>query len=390
MRSPLRHRERRRLGVSLATALMSLGLAWPGQADAADQKAEADFVLGYASAVLQREFDLARSEVAFVDGVLWVRTDELDPLGRERLARALRIEAVEAVRVVTTSDASDGLPPVESAPPERGWRRIGRGPELTDEEDKGWTLFPREEVFTPLMADPRWPHFSAAYQRFFEDDELRHAAAVSFGETLALAGGPALFGGRADIALHAGVFSIFDLDSESFDLLNSDFLVGLAGSWRRDDFSFLMRIYHQSSHLGDELLLRERVDRVNLSFEAAELLISRDLPWGFRVYAGGSYLLRRDPSELDPWAAQTGLELRAPFTWLEGKLRPVMAVDLQSREETDWDLDLSARAGIQIERPSFLGQKLQVLLEYYDGHSPHGQFFERNVRYLGVGSHLHF
>jgi Protein of unknown function (DUF1207) len=30
------------------------------------------------------------------------------------------------------------------------------------------------------------------------------------------------------------------------------------------------------------------------------------------------------------------------------------------------------------------------LIEYYKGHSPNGQFFDRKIEYVGPGLHLHF
>jgi hypothetical protein len=342
-----------------------------------------DFALGYASAVLERELEASEAELMLVDGVLWVRSDALGEVEREKLARALQpVAGIREVRL------SGGDPAVSAAPP--SGRPVEVSELSTETATLGWHLFPETELFDPLLADPRWPHFAAAYQNLPGDDELSQAAAVSFGETIPLAGGPAPLEGRADLSLHAGVFSIFDLDSDSFDLVNSDFLVGLASSYRRRDFALMLRLAHQSSHLGDEYLLRDRVERINLSFEELDLILSQDLPGGFRVYGGGSYLVHADPSDLDPWGLQLGLEARSPEAWLDGNLRPIAALDLQSREETDWDLDLSLRVGLQLERRRLFGQALQIFLEYYDGHSPNGQFFVREIRSVGLGAHVHF
>jgi hypothetical protein len=40
---------------------------------------------------------------------------------------------------------------------------------------------------------------------------------------------------------------------------------------------------HQSSHLGDEFVLRTRLERVNLSYEGVDLKLSYDLSYGFRI-----------------------------------------------------------------------------------------------------------
>jgi hypothetical protein len=50
---------------------------------------------------------------------------------------------------------------------------------------------------------------------------------------------------------------------------------------------------------------------------------------------------------------------------------------------------VSARAGIEIEGvlPT---RRLQILLEYFSGHSPNGQFYKDKVQYFGLGTHFHF
>ena len=91
------------------------------------------------------------------------------------------------------------------------------------------------------------------------------------------------------------MFALFQMDTPSKDLLNADYFASLFGTWRRDPFSALGRIFHQSSHLGDELLLRTRLERINLTYESVDLKLSYDLPWGFRVYGGGGYLFDQEP-----------------------------------------------------------------------------------------------
>jgi hypothetical protein len=152
-----------------------------------------------------------------------------------------------------------------------------------------------------------------------------------------------------------------------------------------------VRLYHQSSHLGDEFLLRNRVDRINVSYEGVDARVSYDLfKKVARIYAGGGYILRRDPEDLGRWSAQGGLELRSPRTIFRKHMRPVAAVDLQHREDTDWDADVSVRAGVQFEAEKLKDRNLQLMLEYYHGHSPHGQFFDRRIEYWGVGIHFHY
>jgi hypothetical protein len=249
----------------------------------------------------------------------------------------------------------------------------------------------KDNLFKPLIADPRWPHFSAAYQRYVDDKQLRNVAAVSFGETFSLVRFRAPLDSLMEFGVRAGVFAFFDLDAESSDLINADYLVGIPLSFKKGNLSNITEVFHQSSHLGDEFLLRGRADkRVNLSYEALSSVFSYNLPAGFRVYGGGGFIFRKEPSDLDPWSAQTGLEFYSPWTLFGGTVLPLAAVDLQFRQESDWEADLSLRAGLQFKDTDFFSRRMQLLLEYYKGKSPNGQFYENDIESLGFGVHFFF
>jgi hypothetical protein len=143
-----------------------------------------------------------------------------------------------------------------------------------------------DRLFDPLIADPRWPHFSIAYQYYIDDDELENVGATSFGETLPLYRDKTLYGGIWQIGIQAAVFAVFDLDGESSDLINADYWVGFPVTFRKQEVSFFSRIYHQSSHIGDEYILRSRIDRVNLSYEAVDIKVSYDFSDWLRIYSG--------------------------------------------------------------------------------------------------------
>src|SRR5262249_2231151 len=108
----------------------------------------------------------------------------------------------------------------------------------------GW--LPAGLLFDPLIADPRWPNFSAGYQRYIGDRDFTDVAAVSFGETFPFYRGD-IGAGQWEIGLQASVFSIFDLDAPSFDLINADYFAGIEASYRHGPFSAIGRVFHQSS-----------------------------------------------------------------------------------------------------------------------------------------------
>jgi hypothetical protein len=250
-------------------------------------------------------------------------------------------------------------------------------------------FLPSNTLFQPLIADPRWPHFSASYQHYFDDRELGNVGATSFGESISLYRFPGPWGSTMEVGIQAGVFSIFDLDAESYDLINADYTVGVPLSFKKGNFSNQTSVFHQSSHLGDEYLLRNGAEnRVNVSYESVSTVFSYHLPVGVRAYSGGAYIFNKDPSTLDSWSAQSGLEFRSPWVLLKGALRPVAAIDVHYHQENNWSPDLSIRAGVQFQNPDFYSRKMMLLLEYYNGQSPNGQFYERDIESLGLGVHF--
>ena len=366
------------LSIIVVASIAVLGLlATPRAAQAVNDA----YLEGYASAVLEREFGVAPRALRAQNGALTLGGSDLDGVDRERVLAALRrIRGVARVDVLDTPRPAT-VASTEPAPPSASQ------PGVAPEWQTGAT--PGGQLFKPLIADPRWPHFSATHQRYVGDPDFRDVAAVSFGETFALYR-DRLQASWWELGVQAGVFAVFDLDAESADLLNADYFVAGVLGYRLRGFSALARVFHQSSHLGDEFLLRRsRVDRVNLSYEGFDAKLSHEFGDIVRVYTGGGYLFHREPADLKPWSLQYGFELRSPWPGRDAVFRPIAGADFQHKEENGWGADISLRAGVE-----FAGglptRNLQLLLEYFTGHSPNGQFYERRIDYFGAGVHFHF
>ena len=245
------------------------------------------------------------------------------------------------------------------------------------------TWLPEGNLFRPLLADMKQPRFYGGYRnvRFRE----RGLAAERRGETISvgIVGFGMEFGLWAlrepkgcngiQLDLSTAVFSQFNFDSVSTDLINTDFMVGPSFSSRLGAWSSRLRLLHQSSHLGDEFLLNNPdVDRIELSFEAVDLLLSVEKQT-WRLYAGGGY------TELDlekgmlkwglegyglPWHRQT-----ERVRWL-----PVFGADFNALEEQNWQTTASIKGGIELSNLPGTRQ-FRFLIVYLRGFMPFGQFF---------------
>jgi hypothetical protein len=154
--------------------------------------------------------------------------------------------------------------------------------------------------------------------------------------------------------------------------------------------SGLFSIYHNSSHVGDEYLLHNDVERVNFSYEAVQLKLSYYIGEPYRIYGGLDYMFSPSPKDLKRWIIQYGFEFRYPRTYFKGLIRPVAGVDIKHKAENDWQGEVSLLSGIELTSKKTLWNKLHFMLEYYNGNSPNGQFHDNLIEYIAFGTHFYF
>jgi len=319
-----------------------------------------------------------RVEVGVAEGVVTLRGIVGDPETIDRIVATVAsfrgvVEVVDELRVAAPEKAPGRW---------RGWRDW-----LLPPPGRKAVRFPGGELFAPPLADQKQPRFHTTWQRYRTDFGTFNVASVGFGESFGLVRWPREREGDGwQLGISGAVFAIFNLDAPSNDLLNADYIVGFPLSYRGGAWSARARVFHQSSHLGDEFLLMPQpgppVERINLSYEALELLGSWERR-GLRVYGGGVQIFASS-TPLGRSRAQLGLELRGrPLGWKTARV--VAGLDVEAWDETDWDRDFSFKAGLLFRSPYGNARSVQLLLEYYDGHAPHGQFYPLEVEYFGLG-----
>jgi hypothetical protein len=341
----------------IAAALCALTLA-AGRARAEDR-----FTAGFAAGIMASEYGVDAAGVRIEGTTVTVDAPRLKVHERRAAARALfRSPEITAVKFV-----GDGLYTREETLPRSAVE-----------------AFPRRLIFDPLIADPRWPRMSGTVVRHFRSNE-NQVFNGNVGASLPLVGTDDWQWG-----LQATVFTQYDMKSRHDDQMTDDFLVGIPYSWRAGRAAWIARLYHISTHTGDEFLLHHPgFDRRKQSYEAVDLRTSYDLGRGWRAYGGPGYIWRRFPDDMKPWYLQAGAEYTHPDAWLRGLLRPVAALDLQWHENFG-GVNVSARAGFQIEHRSQSARRVMFLVEYFKGRDVNGQFFTNPDESLGLGAHIFF
>ena len=340
-------------------------------------KAGDEFLNGYVSSILERDLHWERDSYSLktVNGVTTITLFTDDPLRRDAVDEQVRdIDGVQKLLIVVKSADHDEQ--------REGNTFMG----VTDAGES----FPKGDLFRPLIADPKQPQFFASFNQFHSLDSRYIMASVGFGETFGMyryLG--AREGDGLQFSLVGALFAQFNMNTDSSDLQNADYTIGIPATYRYGDNSLRFRLYHQSSHLGDEFLQSlNPPERVNLSYEALELIYSRE--WrGFRVYGGGEYLIHKEPLDLKPAIAHWGAEYRGskPLVWCG---RPIVGLDVKSLEEHDWTNDTSVKAGLEFGRPNPGQRHLRVMAEWYKGFDPRGQFYSNKIEYYGLGVYLGF
>jgi hypothetical protein len=244
------------------------------------------------------------------------------------------------------------------------------------------------------MASPKEPRTHVTYLSLKLPDDRINIGSVGFGDSFGLVRLPGW--GEEDawqLSISGAVLAQFNLDASSMDLINADYIIGLPLSYRNGPWSARVRLFHQSSHLGDEFLLQPQnpelsATRINLSFESIELLGA--LEWeGLQFAAGPSYIIHTD-SDLKRYSVQAGIDYQSRKPVFKPTMRLFASVLYQAWEETDWNADINAKAGVNIRSPYTEKRSIQIFGEYYHGNLPFGQFYKLRAEYYGVGINVSF
>ena len=261
--------------------------------------------------------------------------------------------------------------------------------------------FPQTYVlFQPLVADPREPTNSMAY-RFGDRVIGRTAAAVSIGDDFPIYRWKDAFRWRGDlqIGIEGAVWAVFNYtnlpDSESGDfseLVNADYMFCIPLTYAFDKWSFRTRLYHISSHLGDEFICNNPqyvYDRVNPSYEAIDFFTSYQFSQSLRVYGGSGIIVHSDRTFImKPFYVQYGVEIRLlGQKMLKHNIYgvPYFAAHIDNYQQHRWNIDATYMLGYEFSKLQGVGRRARIFIEYHQGYSWEGQFFNERTAYGEVG-----
>lgn len=148
-----------------------------------------DYIAGYAaSSMLKHKLMLNVPSLTAQNGVIIFLEGALNIPDRSNVMQMLaEIPGVSAVKIAETAARPMTQAPVADVPAQPAKQPAEQLVAVVDARSTLLPagLLPSGHLFNPLLADPRWAHFSAAYRHFMNDNfDGRSIAAVSFGETI--------------------------------------------------------------------------------------------------------------------------------------------------------------------------------------------------------------
>jgi len=260
-------------------------------------------------------------------------------------------------------------------------------------KDNKWTkvLSPATDLYPRYIADQRRPTFSMSVARLDESDiegasdqriMLRLGGRYGF-----LRMHPPEQGGRG-IQIDGELGILWQVDTAAgLDVIGWDGIAGLHVAWAPGDrWAFRFGTVHNSAHIGDEFV--EETGRRRLDYSRQEALGSA--AWSFSdkrgwVYGEAAYAYDYNKDAgMKPGRLECGAQYQGGGRYWNGRLAWYGAGDFSSWEEDDWKVNTSLQGGIVYPIPK-LGRSYRFGLEYYNGRSFMGEFFQSRESYIGFG-----
>lgn len=257
----------------------------------------------------------------------------------------------------------------------------------------GGIWFPQmTELFQPLIGSPRVVSYTVGFRT---GDHIcgDFCADITLGDDFPVYRWlDVLWHGDLQVGIEGCIWSVFNFQPHpdiagGTELVNTDFYGAIPVTYSRDKWSFRFRIYHCSSHLGDEFMVNHPgFHRVNPSNEAIDLFASYQLSDAIRLYVGPGVIVHSDPTF--PWKPlyiEYGTEVRFlgtkfPKQRLHGTV--YMTLHFRNMEELDWNFDGTYRAGYEFSKLQGIGRKFRFYIEYHRGYSYEGQFSKMRDHYM--------
>lgn len=253
-------------------------------------------------------------------------------------------------------------------------------------------FLPKGHLFEPILLDPLESQaYGSVLPAYYTEGEKYKGSIVpfAFGFAKPFYRRTTDPGRSEEWVLDVASFTQFEVyydyikDKQRRQIMNTDYKVSILYNVRRGVNNYRFRVYHLSSHLGDDYLFRNRITAPSpnsVNYEVIDATYSRVVDT-WRLYGGIGIGLRRS-EERKRFSAQLGAFYKKPSTHLA---RLVGGVDIKFWQQTDFRPGIHAGIGVEVGRSQ---NNLTFLAEGYSGFRPYSQFEQQQTVWLGIGMYL--
>ena len=246
-----------------------------------------------------------------------------------------------------------------------------------------WHLMPSDLIWHSYLGSAKEPRISGTWFEELQDDVS--LLDVTLGGRSSILRYGTYVDGRSEgweLQLEGAAILRLNLDF-NWDLDLVDYRFGVPLVYGRDRHQWKFAYYHLSSHLGDELIIREDNldERINYSRDVFVIAYSLFPVEALRLYAEMGYAFVIEGGS-EPWEFQFGLDYAQPGpTGFRGT--PFFAINGHLREEVDFGGNLALQAGWLWRGQG--GEVLRTGLHYLNGKSPQFEIFDEFEHQIGIG-----
>jgi hypothetical protein len=253
-------------------------------------------------------------------------------------------------------------------------------------------FLPKGHLFDPILLDPLEAQtYGSVLPAYYTNGEKYPGSIVpfAFGFAKPFYRRTTEAGRSEELVLDLASFTQFEVyydyqtNKQRRQIVNNDYKISFLYNIRRGDNNYRIRLYHLSSHLGDDYVYRNRITAPSpnsVNYEVIDGTYSRVVR-DWRLYGGIGIGLRK-AEERKRFSAQLGAYYKKSSSHAA---RLVGGVDMKFWQETSFKPGIHAGIGVEVGRTQ---NNLTFLLEGYSGFRPYSQYETQHTNWLGLGLYL--
>ncbi len=252
-----------------------------------------------------------------------------------------------------------------------------------------FTFLPKGSYFKTIILDPSASQLSGSLLAYHSDGNLKQKvyAPINLGIR------KMYFRWEQDrdngfelgleFAIHSQ-YTIIDVGSNYLGgFQNADYRIAGVAHFLRLPHVYRLTIFHQSSHLGDDYIIRNQIVRPTsnvLNYEQIDFMRSTEIG-NSRYYLGLG--VNFSPNTVrERLMAQGGVFYNRPLRNNQ-ELGLISGVDIKIFQQNDFIPN--AKIGVGLEFGRSKDKPLRLMLEYYNGHLPYSTLEYQKVQLFGAG-----